>query len=153
MQPRKTLLVSALLGGVGLVCINSTALAAIAAQHGTVCKPYAGNSGLQNVVQGFKNNSTAAREVVCPLVRAGEVVGPTFGIYIDGRFPSGSGSCTMYSYTYTGTLLGTVSTGALTQTFDRYIELPASQVPAYSYQSVYCTVPAKGVIWGINPVF
>ncbi|MBS0449356.1 MAG: hypothetical protein JSR59_25840 [Proteobacteria bacterium] len=108
-------------------------------QSGTACAP-AGTGGYGS-------------PVVCPVVRLSEVpAGGVFGLRVDGfntqTYPV---TCTLYSYSYTGALLGAASFNPPAtpwpQSWDAFVGLPASQVPPYSSQALYCQPGSSGGVF------
>jgi len=126
---------------------------ALTTEHGTSCKPYGNSStaGLYSYVSGVYNYSGAYMSVACPVVRTVAAPAAGFSVWVDGTASTGTASCTMYSYNYNNTYLGSISFSA-TGIFDRLITLPQSQVPTYSSQVVYCYMPANGALFDIEPV-
>jgi len=152
MKSLSRLVLSALFGFVALIGMQTSAFA-LTTQHATICKPY-GNSntaGLYSYVTGAFNYSGASMSVACPVVRTTAAPASGFSVWVDGTAASGTISCSLYSYNYNGTFLGSTSFSA-TGVFDRQLTLPQSQVPTYSSQVVYCYVPNSGGIYDIEPV-
>jgi hypothetical protein len=126
---------------------------ALTTEHGTICKPYGNSnqSGLYSYISGAFNYSGNSLGVACPVVRTVAAPSTGFSVWVDGSAGSGTASCTMYSYNFTGAYLGSVSFSA-TGTFDRLLTLPQSQVPTYSSQVVYCYLPNSGGVFDVEPV-
>ncbi|HEX7639134.1 MAG TPA: hypothetical protein VF457_12120 [Burkholderiaceae bacterium] len=127
--------------------------AALTTEHGSNCKPYGNSatSGLYSYISGAYNYSGGSMGVACPVVRTAAAPSTGYSVWVDGSASTGTTSCTMYSYNYTGAYLGSISFSA-TGVFDRLLTLPASQVPTYSSQVVYCYVPANGSLYDVEPV-
>jgi len=152
MKSLSRLVLSALFGFVALIGMQTSAFA-LTTQHATICKPY-GNSNTANLysyVTGVFNYSGNFMSVACPVIRTIAAPSGGFAVWVDGTAASGTASCTMYSYSFSNTYLGSVSFSA-TGKFDRLLTLPASQVPAYSSQVVYCYLPANGGLVDVEPV-
>jgi hypothetical protein len=135
-----------------LMGLHGSALA-LTTEHATVCKPY-GNSntgGLYSYISGVFNYSGSAMGVACPVVRTVAAPATGFSVWVDGTASTGTVSCTLYSYNFNNTYLGSVSFSA-TGVFDQLLTLPQSQVPTYSSQVVYCYLPANGGLFDIEPV-
>jgi hypothetical protein len=126
---------------------------ALTTEHGTVCKPYGNSntSGLYSYVTGVYNYSGAALGVACPVVRTVAAGAGGYSVWVDGTASTGTAYCTLYSYNYDGTYLGSVSFSA-TGTFSRLVTLPQSQVTTFSSQVVYCSLPNNGGLFDIEPV-
>jgi hypothetical protein len=127
--------------------------AALTTEHATVCKPYGNSaaSGLYSYINGVYNYSGAAMGVACPIVRTIAAPAGGYGVWVDGTASTGTISCTLYSYDYTGAYMGAASFTA-TGVFDRQLTLPQSQVPTYSSQVLYCSVPANGGLFDVEPI-
>jgi hypothetical protein len=153
MQSTTTLLLSALLGSIGLMGVPTSASATVTTQPGTSCKAYGNSKGLKNYLQGINNPTATAQGVVCPVTRTALPTGTNWPVYVDGNFGAGVGYCTLYSYDFTGGYLGSYTVSGITGVFDKLLILPATQVTPYSYQSVYCNVPAGGYVYDVEPVY
>jgi len=142
---------------IGLSCLTLTAQATNANHSGTICKNYNASqvTDIDYLASGTRNINASPRSIICPLVRAPTSTNSA-AVYVDG-YHSGSQTttCTLYSYNYNGTYLGSVS---FTQTgsgaFDRYLSLPAPQAPTYATLSVLCTIPGggAGIIYDIDVI-
>jgi len=84
--------------------------------------------------------------VTCNLPRAPLPTGATSGgFYVDGdNADGGTAVCTIYSFDYTGTFLGSASFTASEAHFDRFVSLPAAQLPFYAYTYLFCGLSANG---------
>jgi len=92
--------------------------------------------------------------LICPIVRVSEVpAGQSFGVFVDGVGNTVSSTCTLYSYSYGGALLGSASVPVPAGTFDLLLRLPATQVPPYSAQSLYCTLDSNSLLIGYTPTW
>jgi hypothetical protein len=154
MKSLSRIAVSALFSACGLVGISGSAFA-LTTEHGTICKPY-GNSNTANLfsyTNGVTNGAAGAMGVICPVIRTAPAGAGGFSVWVDGSGGTGTAYCTLYSYNYTGAYLGSVSFNA-TGTFTRLVTLPQAQVPTYSSQAVYCSLPggSQGRLFDIEPV-
>lgn len=134
------------------VLLGAQSAFALTTEHATICKPYGNSStsGLYSYTSGVYNYSNSAMSVICPVVRTAAAGTAGFSVWVDGT-SSGTTSCTLYSYNYTGAYLGSISFSAAGR-FDRLLTLPQSQVPTYSSQAVYCYLPTNGSLNDIEPV-
>lgn len=129
-------------------------------QNGTDCKSYGWNSPADAYIDttidstGVTNRTNGSINVVCPVTRVGPATS-VLRVWIDGNAPFGSVvTCRLWSYNYNGLPLASqrfdlTSTGV---PFDKYLELSAAYVPAYSSQVVVCTLPPGGYIYDVEPV-
>jgi hypothetical protein len=94
--------------------------------------------------------------VVCSVPRSPLAVGATSGsFYVDGdNFSGATTSCTLYSYNYDGTYLGSVGFSAAELHFDRLVTLPAAQLSMWAYVYMECAIPGNQVsqIRGVTSV-
>lgn len=114
--------------------------AAPAIHNGSICHNY--NKGQANdldfYTDGIKNASTGYRSVICPLVVT-HTAGQTYGsVYVDFNTPTAF-SCTLYSYSYYDTYLGSKS--ATTSTGASFVYLGTVPANTYSNHAVLCTLP------------
>ena len=141
-------LVSALIGLPGSAMALTT-------EHGSICKPY-GNSntaGLYSSIYGASNYSGTGLSIICPVVRTVPAPLGGYSVWVDGASAASDTTyCSLYSVDYNGTYLGAASFSATGPNFTRLLTLPASQVPYYSSQSVYCYVPNNGSISDVEPI-
>jgi hypothetical protein len=134
---------------------TSNALAAAVIHSGSVCHNY--NKGEANdpdfYVDGTKNSSTSSRSVICPLTVT-HTSGQTTGTVVVDFNTSTPFSCTLYSYSYSDTYLGssTVTTGSGSS---RYVYLGTVPANSLSNHSVLCTLPPNyaGKIVAIEAYF
>ena len=143
----------ALMAGALMGAHGSAAAAPLTTVNGNTCKPYGNSatSGLYSYTNSAYNGSGAAMYVTCPVVRTVSAPATGYTIWVDGSAGSGTTTCSLYSYNYTGAYIGGVSFSA-TGTFDRTLTLTAAQVPTYSSQSLLCYVPAGGSMYDVEPV-
>jgi hypothetical protein len=104
---------------------------------------------------GVMNPGTSQNfHIVCSLPRSPLAPGATVAaFYVDGDNLNGAVTgCGVFSYDYTGTFLGAYAVDASEPHFDRYIAMPAAQVPYYSYTYLICTLPpgGNGVLRGVT---
>jgi hypothetical protein len=110
---------------------------------------------LQYTNNGVMNPGTSQNfHIVCSLPRSPLAPGATVAaFYVDGDNLNGAVTgCGVFSYDYTGTFLGAYAVDASEPHFDRYIAMPAAQVPYYSYTYLICTLPpgGNGVLRGVT---
>jgi hypothetical protein len=101
----------------------------------------------QHAVDGVMNGGDSQNfHVVCGLPRSPLPAGSSVAaFYVDGdNFNGAITVCTVASYDYTGTFLGSYAFDASEAHYDRYVTLPAAQVPYYAYTYLICTLPANG---------
>jgi hypothetical protein len=138
----------ALMGGV-----PNTAHAVNANHSGTVCKNYnaAEATDIDYLTSGTRNLNANTRYVICPLVNS--PTGSAINVYVDGYAASGRTiSCTLYSYNYLGSYLGSQSfPSARTGKFDVYLSVPTNY---WGGSSVLCALPpsGSGVIYDVDIV-
>ncbi|MBS0449354.1 MAG: hypothetical protein JSR59_25830 [Proteobacteria bacterium] len=148
---RAALAAAALFGGLD-------AAQAVPTQAATFCRPagLVSNTGafdgLVRSSWGVRNSSsTGYLPVLCPVVRTMEVPsGSALYVWVDGNAAGKSVSCTLYSYAYTGVLMGSSSING-SGIFDGYLSLPSSQVPMFSSQVVSCMLPPNAALFDIEP--
>ncbi len=135
------------------VVAGLTALAAPAFAHenvsGVACRNY--NAGqvtdIDYVTSGVRNiNSSGARSVICPVDFVPTADG-SITVYVDGRNSNTSVSttCTLTSYNWNNTFLGSVSATKtnVSGAWEMTLTLPAAQASIWSYLTVLCTLPAS----------
>ncbi len=143
------------------VVAGLTALAAPAFAHdnesGVACRNF--NAGevtdIDYLTSGVRNISSASRSVICPVDFVPTSDG-SITVYVDGRNSNTtvSTSCTLNSYDWNNTYLGSVSdtkTG-VSGAWEMALVLPAGQASVWSYLTVLCSLPASsaGTITGIT---
>ena len=138
--------------GCGLFGVSNSAMA-LTTEHASICKPYGNSStaGLYSYTSGAWNYSGFSMGVACPVIRTVAAPAGGFSVWVDGTAAAGTASCTLYSYNYDNTYMGSISFSA-TGKFDRLLTLPSAQVPTYSTQMVYCYLPVNGGLFDIEPV-
>ena len=104
---------------------------------------------------GVMNGGTSqVFHIVCSLPRSPLASGATVAaFYVDGDNLNGATTqCGVFSYDYTGTLLGAFIFDATEPHFDRYVALPAAQVTYYAYTYLICTLPpgGNGIVRGVT---
>lgn len=143
------------LGTFGLLSLSSTANAVNANNSGTTCKNYNASqvTDIDYVPSGTRNLNASSRYVICPIVRSPTSSSYAVNVYVDGFAAAGrSISCTLYSYDFTGTFLGSQSfPTARTGTFDQYLSVAGHY---WSNASVLCLLPgsAGGIIYDVDVV-
>jgi len=132
----------------------SNAYAVNANHSGTVCKNYNASqvTDIDYLPNGTRNLNASARYVICPITRSPTSTNQV-SVYIDGFASSGNTvSCTLYSYDYNGTFLGSQSFPTpRTGTFDQHLAVAGSY---WGNASVLCLLPgnAGGIIYGVEVV-
>jgi hypothetical protein len=84
--------------------------------------------------------------LACPISRSPLASGLTNAVtFIDGKQPSGNTmSCTVQSYDFTNTFLGSTTVSATTATFDMAASLPAANAPTFAYFIASCLLNTGG---------
>jgi hypothetical protein len=100
----------------------------------------------QHAVDGTMNGGDSQNfHVVCGLPRSQLPAGSAAAFYVDGdNFNGAITVCTVASYDYTGTFLGSFGFDLTQAHYDQYVTMPAAQVPYYAYTYLICTLPANG---------
>jgi hypothetical protein len=129
--------------------------------HGTLCLPFEGRDNAANFIMdavGLYNRGGGVANGVafalCPAVRSIDTT-PTgiVAFFVDGdNFVGGTTTCTLYSYDYTGTFLGSVQGQSSARSYDMYLTLPPEQASFWAYTSVACEIPAGGRLRGVTSV-
>ena len=136
----------------GLSGMSGSAMA-LTTEQASICKPYGASNaaGLYSYTSGAWNYSGGSLSVACPVVRT--VGAPTSGysVWVDGTAAAGTATCSLYSYNYDNTYMGSISFST-TGKFSRLLTLPATQVSYYSSQMVYCYLPVNGAVFDVEPV-
>lgn len=88
---------------------------------------------------------TDDRWVSCPIPRTPLDAGAQFGhFYVDGdNLHGGTTSCSVMSYDYIGRFLGSRQFTTAAQTYDMWVEFPASLLPQWAYATLFCTFPGN----------
>lgn len=152
MQKRVLL---ALAGACALIGFQGSAMA-LTRTHGSICKAYGDNNQAEFFTStiGIINVGSDYQGVICPIVRTASPPSSGFKVWVDGLSDNGyTTSCSLQSYSDSGNFLGSSSFDA-TGTYSRLLVLPASQVPKYSTQFIYCDLPGgeNGVIYDVEPL-
>ncbi|MFM8331664.1 MAG: hypothetical protein ACKN9T_08240 [Candidatus Methylumidiphilus sp.] len=155
----KTLTTCTLAPAFGLLIalgFTPTAQAATVTNHsGTICKNYNDYEAtkIDFLARGTQNSAAYATQVICPLTRAANSsAGAT--AYVDiYHYGYQTTSCTLYSYTNLGTLLGSASqswSGSGARELSIY--LGSGKSAAWSDYSVLCTIPGStnGIVMGVD---
>jgi hypothetical protein len=127
--------------------------------QGSSCQPFAAGAGGVDIFAAptgmwFQAPAFAAIAVTCSLPHSPLLTASaSLRILIDGDNPnSAPTSCTLYSYDWSGTFLGSV-TAASSSTFGLFtldLSLPAAQVPYWAYTSVACLQGGGSTVHGIT---
>jgi hypothetical protein len=141
-------------GALGSLGLSGNAYAVNANHSGTICKNYnaAEATDIDYLPSGTRNLNANPRYVICPIVRSPTSTNQV-NVYVDGFASAGhTVSCTLYSYDFNGTFLGTQSFPApRTGVFDQYLSVPGAY---WSNASVLCYLPgsATGIIYDVDVV-
>jgi hypothetical protein len=122
-------------------------------QHAAACKP--ANlvvKGLQITSLGVTNVLSHSLTIVCPIDRLYDLQSGSFIVYVYGKLNAGGTvSCTLASYSSTGDFLGSSGWNDSSSPYQFEMALPASQIPPQSVQSVTCSLPTGGSLFGYSP--
>jgi hypothetical protein len=135
------------------IAFGATRASAYDNLSGAVCQANYGYFADQFMVTvaGLENFDLVSRNVDCPVKFTS---GPTgaVGVYVDGNNQEAStSSCTLFSYSYNGTLLGYASSSRTNQgAWEMYLVLPAGQATTWAYLTVECALPHLGSIVGVT---
>jgi hypothetical protein len=153
MKTALSLGLSLTLGTFSLLSLASNAYAVNTNNSGTSCKNYnaAQVADIDYLPNGTRNLNASSRYVICPIVRSPASTGTAVSVYVDGFAAAGRTiSCTLYSYDYNGTFLGSQSfPTARTGTFDQYLSVAGHY---WGNASVLCLLPASagGIIYDVD---
>jgi hypothetical protein len=143
------------MGTFGLLSLSSNVYAVNANNAGTACKNYNARevTDIDYLPNGTRNLNASARYVICPIVRSPTSSSYAVNVYVDGFAAAGQTiSCTLYSYDYNGTYLGSQSfPTARTGTFDQYLSVPGHY---WGTASVLCLLPGSGngIVYDVDVV-
>lgn len=155
MKTALSLGLSLTLGTFSSMSLPGNAYAVNANNAGTICKNYNASqvADIDYLPNGTRNLNASSRYVICPIVRSPTSASYAVNVYVDGFAAAGRTiSCTLYSYDYTGTFLGSQSfPSARTGTFDQYLSVPGHY---WGTASVLCLLPgsAGGIIYDVDVV-
>jgi hypothetical protein len=142
---------------VGLLVPSNAVLAATVFHHGSICHSLNQSQAKDLVIntEGVRNIATATRKVICPLVVTHTPGQTTGGVLVDNRTQvplSTSISCTLYSYDFVGSFLGSTTN---TSGFNSYITLSGVPANIFSNHTVVCSLPpnSSGRLIGIESAF
>ncbi len=142
---------------VGVFAPSNVAFAATVFHHASICHSLNANQENDLVIntQGVRNKATTARMVICPLVVTHTPGQTTGGVLVDYKTTdpfSTSITCTLYSYDYLGSFMGSTTN---TSGFNTYISLLGVPVDTFSNHVVLCSLPpnSTGRIIGIESAF
>lgn len=150
--------------------LQTTALCALALTAGTTpvratinssavdCQPVsAPQEALLHAWEGVETTlkATADTYVSCSVYRSPLTTAGAPGVFrIGGLVYNGATMpCTLTSYEYTGTLLGSATVVITSPADGRWrrvvqeVSLPASQLPYWAYTSLVCLLPQSGAAW------
>ena len=97
------------------------------------------------------NVSDRPADVVCSLPRSPlDPVARDAGFWIDGD--GAHTSCTLTSYDFNGTFLGSKTFFNSPEHYDMLLVLPAAQASYYAYTYLWCQIPPGGVLRGVTSV-
>jgi hypothetical protein len=117
------------------------------------CQPQSDRDAVStSSVPGVKQNIGGQPIILlCSVPRSPLVSTATLGMfYVDG---DGGGTCTLYSFDYTGAFLGSSSfTNTQGGSYDGLIVMPAAQLPVWAYTSLLCQIPFEGDFRGVTVV-
>ncbi len=145
----------------GMIILSAFSVSASATNintSGTACHAYnaAQVADIDYIQSGARNYATSPRSVICPVPREPLASGATTGyVYVDGSNAAGtSTSCTLSSYNYNGTFLGSVSFTSSAATYDNGLSLTSAQLSTFAYTAVLCTLPANSgsTIFGVTAI-
>jgi hypothetical protein len=125
--------------------------------HGIAC--YAKNGSqqgdLEYVPAGVRVKlGIVPREIACAVARTSPTTGPDgLGFFVDGSNNfSQTTSCTIYSYDFTGSFLGSAQFSSTSANYDNFLSLPPANTPAFAYIGMICTIPGNtnGTMRGVT---
>ena len=122
------------------------------------CQPVsAPQQALLHAWEGVETTATAVTDtyVSCSVYRSPLTTAGSPGVFrIAGHIFSGATMpCTLTSYEYTGTFLGSTTVVITSPPDGRWrrvvqeVSLPASQLPYWAYTSLVCLLPQSGAAW------
>jgi hypothetical protein len=130
--------VRAATGNLGIASINNSMLA---------CQPLGPSvTDLRHTEAGTSTEGIfpTARYVTCSVPRTPQTSGAaTATFYVSGNNIDGRSTttCTLSSYEYTGTLVGSVSFTTSAAHYKQLVEMPAWQLGPWAYTSLTCLLP------------
>ena len=127
----------------------------ITTQHGSKCTFQGGDAiPAFRAVNGIWNYTNTTTSVGCPVNRVGPATNLGLRVWIDGYAPSGSTlSCQLLSNDYNGNQMlgGEFTITGTGVSFDRYLDLAKANMPMYSSQVVWCSLPPGAGIYDFEP--
>lgn len=143
MKKFVTLIFTFAINMIGILSISNSALAATVFHHGSICRSLNQSQAKDLVIntEGVRNIATTARSVICPLVVTHTPGQTTGGVLVDYRTTvpfSTAISCTLYSYEFTGSFMGSTTN---TSGFNTYISLLGVPADIFSNYTVLCSLP------------
>ena len=120
--------------------------------HAATCNPFNASQAtlIDYFTSGVRTLAGFATPVVCAVERH-PVTGPSQNFFVDGsNFGGQSTSCTLTSFTFTGTFESSTSFTSNLAIYDVFQTL--TSVGFFSYVSLLCTLPAsgQGVLRGVT---
>ena len=155
----KTHLIKAAILATGMVVLTAGTEPTVAANinsSGTFCQNFnaAQVTDIDYLASGVRNLNVNPRAVICSVPRSPLAAGATSGVFfVDGRNTGGaSTTCTLSSFNFNGTFLGSTSFTSAAATYNQFLSLPSAQLGTFAYVSVLCTLPgnANGVLFGVT---
>jgi len=140
-----------------IVSVGSTAHADTIDTHGNICSAFKASdvADIDYLASGVRNINPAPRQVTCAVPRTPLPQGATGRFLISGsNRPHATTSCTLFSYSPLGSLLGSQSfiTGATS--FNVLLSFARSQLPQFAYVNLVCSLTGNGnsILRGISAV-
>ena len=147
---------TAVLAGSALMGLHGPAAASATIEQASICQPYFNDpvANLRRTVNSIKNIAAEPKAVICPVVRSQDPTAFGMWTYVTGNLAnSGKVTCTVWSATGKGVLIGgTASSFTGTGDFELGLPLQQAMVPSLSAQSVVCTLPPGGSLFGITQI-
>jgi hypothetical protein len=145
-----------IIGAVALLANTPRTAATNINSHGAVCQPLTSGDAvdLRYTNPGIKNGGTVNRLVLCPIPRSPLASGATQGsFFIDGDNDNGgSTTCSLVTFDFSSQNLLGASTFTVSGTYDKFVSLPAAQLPTFAYAGLFCTLPPGAQLRGVTSV-
>ncbi len=157
MNSLSKLVLSSSLTAMGLFGLQGSAMA-LTALNANICQITELTPGIIRSGGFIQNVAANTRVVICPVIRIGEAPASGWSVFVDGSAPApttagGSLNCRLESYNFDNRFLGAVSfTITTARVFDELLTLPKDQVPFYSHQALFCSLPTNGALFDIEPL-
>ena len=139
----KRLFTSAAVASLALLGVVSESNAVNINTSATACKGYglASTGDFYTFSDGIRNATTAARYVICPVMRS-PLAGSSGGFYVSGaNYPGTTTSCTLYSWEYNGTFKAAKSFTSSAARYDSYLSFTNVELPYGAFVSLMCSMP------------